>query len=152
MSAISKKTTGRIGTTLAAAVLATTAFVGLSAAPAQAAPPDGKLYAWQHDNRGGAVCTWTGNDGDWSTCGVGETMRNRASSIHNNGYTHAARLYYTGARNSAWACLYVGTAWFWMNRDGDRGPKFNLGADNAPGRNQLVNDNVARHTWHQTCS
>ena len=153
MSAISKKITARLGTTMAAVVLATTGIVGLAASPAQAAA-DGYLYAWQHDNRGGTVCMWDGADGDWSNCGThgstsGSNMRNKASSVHNNGYSHHARLFYTGGSGSAYACLRVGTAWLEMNRQGDNGPRFNFGG--TSGRGLLLNDNIARHTWNQTC-
>ncbi len=154
MNAITKKVAGRLGAALATAVTATTAVVAISGSPAMAAP-DGYLYAWQHDNRGGTVCNWVRNDGNWDDCGVngsttGRAMRNKASSIHNNGYSHAVRLFFTTRDDSAYACLHVGTAWFWMNRDGENGPRFNLGPPN--GRNQLVNDNVAKHSWHQTCT
>ncbi|GGQ46332.1 peptidase inhibitor family I36 protein [Couchioplanes azureus] len=154
MKGIAKKAVTRLGSTLAAAAVATTALVAVSSSPAMAAP-DGYLYAWEQDNRGGQVCMWQGNDGDWSTCGVhgattGRNMRNKASSIHNNGYSHAVRLFYTTSNTSAYACLHVGTAWFEMARGGENGPRFNLGGTN--GRGALVNNNVARHSWHQTCS
>ncbi len=145
----------RVGVALAAVTLTTTAVVALSASPALA--NDGYLYAWSGDWRGGDVCMWTGSDGDWSTCGtygstIGRNMRNRASSIHNNGYTHQVRLFYTTG-TSAWACLYVGTAFWQMDADGNNGPRFSFPSGSAPaGKSALINNNIARHTWNTTCS
>jgi len=55
-------------------------------APGVAQAYDGNVYAYEHANFQGAVCHWTGNDPDWSTCSPGGNMLNRASSLWNNGF------------------------------------------------------------------
>lgn len=124
----------------------------ITATPAAAA--DGHLYAWDLINKGGVYCDWEGNDYNWASCddrdGTQRSMRNKASSLHNNGFTYAVNLYYSplpanGNPTSAWACLSRGDYWSnltWRGFTGGRG---------LPGYGQGINNNIAAHKWVFIC-
>ncbi|MGW1720590.1 peptidase inhibitor family I36 protein [Streptomyces sp. NPDC002156] len=145
-------------TTALAAVGLTALFAVVGAAPASgidrdlpspvaAAPAaiaaDGNLYAWQHENKGGRVCSWAGNDNNWTTCSPGAPMRNVASSLLNNGYTHDVWLYYGPNQTGAQFCLQKGqyleniVHYYFPN--------------NGTGGGTSLNDNIASHAWVADC-
>lgn len=136
-------------TTIVAVVAAAAAAVIVAPAAAQAA--DGYVYAWQHVSRGGDMCRWSGNDDDWSSCRgriFAGNMRNRASSLWNNGYPGAyddVNFYYGRWYSGAWDCLGVGDAWGNLTRQ-----RFVYGRG-KPGYGQSTNDNIASHKWVNYC-
>ncbi|MDQ0946241.1 hypothetical protein QFZ24_000164 [Streptomyces phaeochromogenes] len=115
-----------------------------SSTRAAAAPAaDGYLHAWQHENRNqytaGRHCQWSGGSDNWASC----SMRNEASSLHNNGYTHDVWLYYSPGRTGAHFCLNRGV--YLENIVHHYFPH------NGSGGGTSLNDNIASHAWTPNC-
>lgn len=104
------------------------------------AEPDGKLHVWEHQKKGGLYCAWSGNAGNWDTCGG---MRNEASSVWNNGRTHDVWLYYGPNQTGAHFCLNKGV--YLENIVHHYFPH------NGSGGGQSLNDNIASHKWVANC-
>ncbi|MEU3777549.1 peptidase inhibitor family I36 protein [Streptomyces sp. NPDC032472] len=116
-----------VGTLTAAllAVPATATTAGAATADASGVAADGNYWVWEHTNRGGAACGWSGNDADWRTCGSSGTfnMNDKASSWWNNGYAGSlgdVRVYEDINYGGASTCAPNGSAgnipWEWNDR------------------------------------
>ncbi|GAA2478541.1 hypothetical protein GCM10010406_13380 [Streptomyces thermolineatus] len=154
----------RLKTALAALVLGGTAVLAAPAtagatgkevsAPAPAAESgtvgalaDGYLYAYEHINWGGAYCRWYGDDADWSTCSPGGNMRNKASSLWNNGHPGSyddVLLYWDVNYGRARACIPNGV--YWNNLTG-----LYFNDSGYGGHGQTLNDNISSHKWVDSC-
>lgn len=129
------------------------AAAAFSTPAAQAA--DGYVYAWNNYNynTNQGWCAWYGNDRDWSWCdersGGTTSMRNKASSLWNNGYAGAypaVNFYYNGPeRSSAWACLGQGDSW------PDLRYRYFSWGSGLPGYGRPLENDIAGHKWVQYC-
>ena len=134
-----------------AAQAAPTAPVPAPGADRSVLAPDGRVYAWEHPHGGGAVCWWTGNDGNWITCDPGGNLKNLASDLWNNGTPQAVDkvLFFWGQQQTgAWACLGRGDSWpdlttGWYT--------FSWGSWGTPGKGDSIENNIASHRWSSTC-
>jgi peptidase inhibitor family I36 len=75
-------------------------------------------------------------------------MRNRASSLWNNGYVGGndhVNFYYSPSYGGAWDCLSPGTSWSNLVNQW-----FAYG-QGLPGYGQSTNDNIASHKWVDYC-
>jgi hypothetical protein len=104
---------------------------------------DGYLYAWEHQNWDGRYCQWSGGDSNWDTCSPQGPMRNTASSVFNNGYTHDVWLYYSPGPSGAHFCLNRGV--YYENIVHHYFPQ------NGSGGGTSLNDNIAAHAWTPNC-
>ncbi|MFD8590499.1 peptidase inhibitor family I36 protein [Streptomyces sp. NPDC059637] len=127
------------------------AAASTSASPAESgtvgALADGYLYAYEHIDRGGAYCRWYGDDADWSTCSPGGNMRNKASSLWNNGYPGSyddVALYWGTNYTGAPACLRNGV--YWNNLTG-----LHFNRPGSSGHGETINDNISSHRWVNSC-
>jgi hypothetical protein len=148
----------KINTALAALGIAAVTALAAPAA-AQAAPqapatgpatsadsPNGYFYAWEAAYKGGRMCAWQHNAGNWSTCNVMD-MRNKASSLQNRGYPGAfedVNVYYHPWQTGAHNCLPNGA--YWDNLIG-----LHFLWDGQDGQGQVMNDNIASHRWSNDC-
>ncbi|MFF8675212.1 peptidase inhibitor family I36 protein [Streptomyces sp. NPDC015242] len=140
-------TTTRIGTALTAlglTALSLTALPGAAQAAGTPASPravaaDGNLHAWEHEKKGGRHCAWPGNVLNWESC----DMRNRASSLYNNGRTHDVLLYFKPEHVGAHYCLNRGV--YLENIVHHYFPH------NGEGGGTSLNDNIASHKWVADC-
>lgn len=110
---------------------------------------DGNLYAYEHQNRGGSYCKWSGNDGNWSSCSPGGNMRNKASSLQNSGFPSGnddVIVYYAPGQTGAWYCLGNG-----RYLENIVHIKFGPNGGSGGGDNQSLNDNIASHKWARAC-
>ncbi|GHC45662.1 hypothetical protein [Streptomyces cinnamoneus] len=128
--------------TAAAWVPADARAADASPARAEAAAPDGFLYAWEHAHAKGAHCRWNKENGNWTGC------RNKISDVWNNGFPgrlEDVRLFWGPGMTGSWVCLQQGES---IPDLYDAGTVFT-----APGsgRGQLVNDNVSSHDWVDAC-
>lgn len=147
-----------------AGVVALTA-VALSAPTAQAAEPkpaesraltaaaaDGKLHAWTEPYRGGAHCAWSGANRNWDYPGPGcQPMRNLASSVENRGYAGGyddVDLYYNEDQSGPYACLGNGDMWLDLTLGRE---VFSHGLPWWDGYGESVNNNIASHSWTDSC-
>lgn len=105
------------------------------------AAPDGKLHVWEHQKKGGRECAWEKNESNWNSCG----MRNKGSSVFNNGRTHDVWLYYGPEQSGAHFCLNRGV--YLENIVHHYFPR-NGGGD---GDGKSLNDNIASHKWVADC-
>jgi hypothetical protein len=124
--------------------IAVAVAVAMVIAPAAAQAADGNVYAYEHANFGGARCAWSGNSSDWSSCG----MRNRASSLRNNGYPGGnddVNFYWGTGHTGAWDCLGVGDAWSNLANQ-----RF-IYRPGLPGYGESTNDNISSHKWVSYC-
>ncbi|MFE0470233.1 peptidase inhibitor family I36 protein [Streptomyces sp. NPDC058947] len=140
-------TTSRISlglTTLGITALVLTALPSTAlASHADQAPrvvaADGNLHVWEHEKKGGRHCAWPGDIPNWDICG----MRNRGSSLHNNGRTHDVWLYYGPDHTGARYCLNRGV--YLENIVHHYFP------NNGTGGGTSLNDNIASHKWAADC-
>ncbi|MFJ8645917.1 peptidase inhibitor family I36 protein [Streptomyces sp. NPDC093546] len=115
------------------------------AAPASgvtAAAADGNLYAWEHAYEGGRVVSWSGDSSDWAD----RDMRNKASSVFNNGYAGAyddVLLY--------WDVNHGGASFRLCNGSRLRYMPYDFFNHNGAGGGETLNDNVASHRWTNAC-
>ena len=111
--------TGRILTTIAAAVFATVGVLApsTSASAAEADCPSGHFCIWENDNFSGAMKSWEGDDSNWHDNGWGD----RADSMKNNGVAHQwedVAVYMHTNFGDEDECLDRGeSADFWMDDD-----------------------------------
>ncbi|MEV0220092.1 peptidase inhibitor family I36 protein [Streptomyces sp. NPDC050704] len=106
----------------------------------RAAAADGYLHVYMHQNYGTPHCQWSGDSDNWDSC---NGMRNEASSLWNNGFTHDVWLYYGPNQTGASFCL-------------DKGEKLpNIVhyhfPNNGTGGGTSLNDNIASHEWVANC-
>jgi len=128
--------------------LATITVAAALAVPTAAQAADGKVYAYQHWNFTTPYCAWVGNDTDWGSCSPAGSMRNKASSLWNNGYAGGyddVNFYWGTSYTGAWDCLGNGTSWSNLQNQ-----RFVYGAS-RPGYNQSTNDNISSHKWVSYC-
>lgn len=136
-----------LGAVVTAALLGLAPTAAVAAAPVPAAAPaavaaDGTFYAWEHAGYTGVRVGWVGDSSDWNDRG----MRNRASSVHNNGYAGAyddVRMYWGTGYSGASYCLANGG--YLANMTLDHFPY------NGTGGGEAMNDNVASHRWVNSC-
>ena len=82
--------------------------------------------------------------------GILRNMRNRASSLRNNGYAGGydkVNFYWGVGYYGAWACLGVGDYW----ADLPLGREYFSWGSGLPGYRQSLNNNIASHKWVPQC-
>jgi hypothetical protein len=108
----------------------------------QAAEPDGRFWVYEHPNKGGRGCGFSGGWADYANaCG---NMDNVASSVYNQAYVDLIEdvmMWEHPFSRGGYMCLERGDYWQDLSLGRER---FNTGA--------LADDKISSHYWTSSCS